>query len=376
MSHNPPPDGFSYRKATREQTRLRIALYGYEGTGKTYSALRIAAGIVRVTGGRILLVDTEGGRAAKYADEFDFDHGVLERFAPADYLMAMDMAERDKHAVLIFDSLSHSRTGPGGIIDQVDRMKRDPKMAAIAWANVTPQEQMLVSGLLNPPCHIICTMRVKTAYESVGGSRKKIGLAPDHREDMSYNFDLCLNFFDKMIASVDKSDIAVLRGLDQIERPDEALGEKLAKWVADGVVPVEPPRGRQRPQPADHPPAARAQASAGAQPVARPTGPNLGGGRATVGRQWDIDFDGKPYCCTHTKICNSKDKDGANGPYVGFWCTAKNADGQYCDVRTTSSKVLDRVNELKAAKDLSAKLTMPAGDAAPEPEFNDEDIPF
>ena len=62
----------SFTKATKSRAKLRLALFGPSGAGKTYTALRLATGI----GGRIAVIDTERGSASKYADRFEFD--VLE----------------------------------------------------------------------------------------------------------------------------------------------------------------------------------------------------------------------------------------------------------------------------------------------------------
>ena len=46
-----------FTKATKEQAKLRLAIFGPSGSGKTYSALRIATGM----GGKIAFIDTERG---------------------------------------------------------------------------------------------------------------------------------------------------------------------------------------------------------------------------------------------------------------------------------------------------------------------------
>ena len=62
-----------------------MGLTGASGSGKTYSALRIATGIQQVTGGDIYFIDTEAKRALWYADEFKFRHVPFnEPFSPDD----------------------------------------------------------------------------------------------------------------------------------------------------------------------------------------------------------------------------------------------------------------------------------------------------
>ena len=59
----------NFKKATKKQAKLRLALFGVSGSGKTYSALRLAKGL----GGSIAVIDTENHTACKYSDRFDFD---------------------------------------------------------------------------------------------------------------------------------------------------------------------------------------------------------------------------------------------------------------------------------------------------------------
>ena len=61
-----------FAKATKEQAKLRLAIFGPSGSGKTFTSLRLATGI----GGKIAFIDTERGSASKYSDRFEFD--VLE----------------------------------------------------------------------------------------------------------------------------------------------------------------------------------------------------------------------------------------------------------------------------------------------------------
>ncbi len=68
---------FTFTKATKSSAKLRAALFGPSGAGKTLTALRIAAGL----GGAIAVIDTERGSASKYADRFSFDVLDLERAA-------------------------------------------------------------------------------------------------------------------------------------------------------------------------------------------------------------------------------------------------------------------------------------------------------
>ena len=55
-----------FKKAHRSKAKLRLAIAGPSGAGKTYSALLIASGIVPLE--KVAVIDTESGSADLYAD--------------------------------------------------------------------------------------------------------------------------------------------------------------------------------------------------------------------------------------------------------------------------------------------------------------------
>jgi len=56
-----------FRRATRQQSKLRMTIDGPAGSGKTYTALRLAHMLAE--GGPIAVIDTERGSASKYVGE-------------------------------------------------------------------------------------------------------------------------------------------------------------------------------------------------------------------------------------------------------------------------------------------------------------------
>ena len=88
---NTPTRQFEDRPAVRESVPLLVGLFGPSGGGKTYSALRLAAGVQSETGGEVYCIDTEARRALDYAyDEktqagFKFRHlAFTAPFSPLD----------------------------------------------------------------------------------------------------------------------------------------------------------------------------------------------------------------------------------------------------------------------------------------------------
>ena len=57
----------TFKKAQKQQSKLRMSIAGPSGSGKTFTALRIATEM----GGSIAVIDTEKGSAAKYSDQID-----------------------------------------------------------------------------------------------------------------------------------------------------------------------------------------------------------------------------------------------------------------------------------------------------------------
>jgi hypothetical protein len=229
-----------FTKATKERAKLRLAIAGASGSGKTYTALTIG----RHIGKRMALIDTERGSASKYAgDVADFDACNLDVFSVPKYLQAIKFASEAGYDVLIVDSLSHAWAGKGGILEEAD--KRGGKFQA--WKQLTPIQQSLMDAILSYPGHIICTMRSKMAYElSTDDSQgrketkvEKLGLAPVQRDDVSYEFDVMLDMDERNNARVTKTRCKALQG-QVIERPGQELAETLLAWLSDGAEPRPP----------------------------------------------------------------------------------------------------------------------------------------
>lgn len=166
---------FQFRPAIREQVGLLIGMAGGTGSGKTYSAMRMAAGI---SGDKpFAVIDTEAGRAKHYADAFRFDHGDLKPpFRPDAYAEAIMAADKAGYGVIVVDSVSHVWAGDGGVLDwqedELDRMAGDDwkkreavKMAA--WIKPKMSHKAMVQKLLQVRAHLILCFRAEQKIEMV-----------------------------------------------------------------------------------------------------------------------------------------------------------------------------------------------------------------
>ena len=216
-----------FKKATKHQSRLRLALSGPSGCGKTYSALNIAQSLGR----RIAVIDTEHGSASKYADRFEFDVCELKDCHPGNYINLLREAAQAEYEVIIIDSLSHAWFWE---LDQTSQAQN----SFAAWGDVRKLERALVQEMLGSPAHIIGTMRTKTEWvleENQKGKTtpRKVGMAPIQASGIEYEFDLAGEMDLNHILSISKSRCPVLANTTHAN-PGESLADTLMLWLSDG----------------------------------------------------------------------------------------------------------------------------------------------
>ena len=105
----------AFQKVQRKAAKMRVAVAGPSGAGKTLSALYLAYG---VTGdwGKIALIDTEHGRGQFYGNRSDLEVGeylyqeLVPPFTVERYIAIAKEAEQavGPDGVVIIDSFSHA----------------------------------------------------------------------------------------------------------------------------------------------------------------------------------------------------------------------------------------------------------------------------
>lgn len=229
-----------FTPANKTQSKLKLAITGASGSGKTWTALMIATEIANREQGKIALIDTEGGSASKYADHFTFD--VLDisgDYSPMHYINAINAAVQYGYSVVVIDSASHAWGGSGGVLEIADRSKKGNNKFS-GWATARPVQNQFVDTLLNARIHLIATMRSKTAYEMVERNGKlapvKIGLAPVQDSDFEYEFDVVLGIDQSHTMHTSKSRCSELDGVSDITDATWLAGI-LHGWVTSGDTP-------------------------------------------------------------------------------------------------------------------------------------------
>ncbi len=228
----------AFTKATKRRAKLRAAFMGPAGSGKTYSALAVAAGL----GSRIAVIDTEHGSASKYAGLFSFDTLELSTFSVENYIEAIKAAEAAGYDVLVIDSLSHAWAGKGGILEFVDertKASRSGNAFSSGWKDATPKHNQLIEAILACRCHVVATMRTKTEWvvqENERGKKepRRIGTAPVQRDGMEYEFDVVGDLDQDHNLVVTKTRCPYLSGM-VIAKPGAELAQALAAWLSDGT---------------------------------------------------------------------------------------------------------------------------------------------
>lgn len=171
-----------FKKAERSHVPLMIGLVGGTGSGKTFTALRLASGMS--DGKPFAVIDTERGRARHYADQFSFDCGDMEEpFKPTAYLEAIKAADAAGYPVIVVDSASHMWSGEGGVLDwqesELDRMagddwKKREACKIAAWIKPKLDQKAFTNGILRIRAHLILCFRAEQKIEMVRENGKTV----------------------------------------------------------------------------------------------------------------------------------------------------------------------------------------------------------
>lgn len=167
---------FKIEKATRKALPISMMLCGASGSGKTFSALKLAQGLLDNPDDRICLIDTENSRASYYSDVFDFDViNIDPPHTPERYLSAFRLAE-SKYKVIIIDSFSLAWEGEGGCCDiaeeESERLRKLGKSGKglNTWLKPKLRHRKLANAIYASKVDKILCCRTKDSSIQVGSS--------------------------------------------------------------------------------------------------------------------------------------------------------------------------------------------------------------
>jgi hypothetical protein len=235
-------------------------LSGGTGSGKTYTAMRLASGIAGKK--PFAVIDTEAGRAKHYADAFTFDHGDLAPpFRPDAYAEAIQAADKGGYPVIVVDSMSHVWAGDGGVLDwqddELERMAGDDyakreRVKMAAWIKPKMAHKQMVQKLLQIRAHLILCVRAEEKIEMVRKDGKmeivpkvtptgKDGWVPVCEKNLP--FEATASFL--LLASNPGVPHPIKlqeqhKELFPLDKPiTEESGKQIAEWASGGVKPTK-----------------------------------------------------------------------------------------------------------------------------------------
>lgn len=226
----------------RRGMKLLISLFGLSETGKTYSALKLMAGIEPDPQKRGLL-DTEGGeRGRAYMDAIKggYLYGALTPpFTPERYTEALADFVAAGVTTLTVDSVSHAWFATGGVLDMVENATEKNDMAK--WAKPKRRLGKLTNQWLQCGLHLIlCSRGKQPLIETEGQNGRKIlvpgPVVPVQEKSLRFDMTIMAQMLGDGRFSIAKGDGGkcpgelrpIFHGHDVM---DEEMGRKLVAWL-------------------------------------------------------------------------------------------------------------------------------------------------
>lgn len=233
-----------FRKAKRQNLKLKMILAGPSGSGKTYSAIQLIKGFDGTDQwpDKTVIIDTE--QSADIYDRFGeytvFDyvnpHGEKdpEKIPPANFdprrlVKAIDMCLAEGFQYIVIDSLTKFWDGPGGAIDMHNKAGGRYQ----DWAKITPIWDAMLQKIVHAPAHIIATLRKKQDYamDDSGGKLKvqKVGMKSIIRDGAEYEVSAALDLNMNHAAEINKDRTGIFEQIcPAVLNPDH--GKMLRDW--------------------------------------------------------------------------------------------------------------------------------------------------
>ena len=221
------------RISERKQAKIRIAMQGSAGSGKTYSSLLLAKGLTGGDYSKIAIIDTEHRSADLYAHLGKYNVVSMEApFSPERYIEAIELCEKAGMDVIILDSISHCWDY---LLDVHANMQGN---SFIAWSKITPRQNKFVHKILNSSAHIIATMRVKQDYVLSQKNGKmipeKVGLKAIQRNDLDFEFTIVFDIDQAHKAKVTKDRTGLFVSMPQF-LIGPTTGIKIREWCCQNI---------------------------------------------------------------------------------------------------------------------------------------------
>lgn len=239
-----------FKKAIRSEQKIKLAIMGASGSGKTWSSLMLAK---EMGAKKIAVLDSEKS-ASLYGSDFDFDVCELDtNLRGSNYIKEFETSLQDAieagYDFIIIDSLSH-------LWDACLEYQSVLGGAYTDWKKVTPKFNKIIQTIVAAPCHMIITMRSKTEvkleeYTATDGKIKSkpvvYGLTSRMRDGIDYEFTIVFRLNREHQFNTDKDRTNLFDFAKEEPQPmDKSIAKKILNWL-NTAQPKEEPDKEEKP---------------------------------------------------------------------------------------------------------------------------------
>ena len=223
------------KQTKRSQVKIKMALTGMSGSGKSMSALLLAKGLCNGDLSKTAVIDSENA-INLYSHIGNFNVlNITVPFTPDKYMQAIDVCEKAGMEVIILDSISQEWQ----CLLQIHGTLQGNSFTN--WNRVTPLHTAFVQRILQSTCHIICTIRTKQDYlmETKEGkiTISKVGTKPIKRNEIEYEFTTVLSINAEHKAKATKDRTGLFAGKPESQITEET-GKQILEWCNLTDVPL------------------------------------------------------------------------------------------------------------------------------------------
>lgn len=227
------------RPAVRAGSKVVIGIAGISGSGKTYSALKLARGMVDHAG-EVGFLDTENKRGSLYSDILDGQFligDLFPPFSPGRYAEAIKEFQSAGVKVLVVDSVSHEWEGDGGCEDIANAPLLNGKKMA-DWKRAKSEHKKFMNALLQSDMHIIACIRAREKTDFKNPKQPvSLGTQPITEKNFMFEMTASMMMWNEGSAQQFLKIPEALRPVfgDGNQYLNENHGKALVDWVNSGV---------------------------------------------------------------------------------------------------------------------------------------------
>jgi len=236
------------RKASRSSIPLKIGIMGISGSGKTYSALKLAQGLCQDPS-KIVVIDSETtGTISDFENQYenrkrgsDFYDNLLGKpfsvlpieppYTPKKYEKAINLCVAEGFEVIIVDSATHVWDGQGGVLDIHNSLGGQ----LTHWKETNTHHMTFINAMMNCSKHVIATVRMKKKLEASKNDKgktqiTKLGEKAIQRDGFEYDLHVVFEINkESHKAEIDKDRTGLFEGRVPFVIT-EKIGEELKNW--------------------------------------------------------------------------------------------------------------------------------------------------